>query len=173
MNHTNQNKNKRTPIPIPQPKGQPQPTREQYIQHPDFIGKFSEQMEGIVLPADKIPVDFSIWLNIAIGYISFPSLKIPFSEYENIINLQLDQLSFGILQKCADIIFHSTPNEHKWLLHQHNQMLSEIIVMKNEMLDLIAPVREKVIDELVEQEKQKKNAAKLILPDKSIAKPII
>ena len=52
-------------------------------------------------------------------------------------------------------------------------MLSEIIVMKNEMFDLIAPVREKVIDELVEQEKQKKNSAKLILPDKSIAKPII
>lgn len=169
----NQNKNKRTPIPIPQPKGQPEPTREQYIEHPDFMRNFSEQMEGIVFPSDKIPVDFNVWLSRSLYYISFPSLKIPFKEYENITSLSLSQLSFGILQKCADIIFHSTPDEHKWLLVQHRQMLSEIIVMKNEMFDLIAPVREKVIDELVEQEKQKKNSAKLILPDKSIAKPII
>ena len=173
MIHNLQNKNKKQPIPLPQyAKGQPEPTREQYIQHPEFMGKFSEAMDGIVFPPDKIPGDFAVWLDASLEYISFPSLKIPFVEYENIIHLQPGQLSFGILQKCADIIFHSTPDEHKWLAAQHKKMLSEIIELKNAMMDLIEPVREKIIDELMEQEKQKKNTAKLILPDKTIAKPI-
>lgn len=133
--------------------GQRKPQREQYLSHPDFMERFGEAMQGVETPKDKIPEWMRKDLTSALLDMSFPALGVPVVIYEELCSQEPKDMSFGVLQKSADILFSCKPLYH--LEHNSLRLTGHVSRIKcmGELLDAMReitdPIRDKVIDDLI------------------------
>jgi hypothetical protein len=122
--------------------------KESYVNHPDFNKRFAEAMEGAALPADKIPAGFKGWLLTSIENMSFPETRLPFAIYKEIIETDPAEMSFGLLQKAADLVMNSKPI---WFTvpSRHIIYLEQTTTLIDAMRDIAQPIRDKVIGSLM------------------------
>ncbi len=156
--------------------------RESYTTHPLFADKMIHELnrEEVVFPAADIPDNFKSWLLMALSDIPFPNLRMATGTYWKLIHKAPDELTFGTLQKAVDIIWNSKPDTWKpefkgelvstnqSILQDHYEKMLAINKMRMACDAIIAPIREKVIDELIEITKEEKEraaaAGKIIKP---------
>lgn len=150
-------------FPIPLAKGiQKKIPREQWGNHPEYQGKIQKLLGTCVFPKDEIPKDFHYWLLQAMLQFSLPTLGIPQSIYFKFVNTPPDTYKFGELQKALDIVFNSKPCFHNCdnnslifateILNAYHSQMGAVMRMKQTFEDIISPLKEQVIDELILQD---------------------
>jgi len=126
--------------------------RNQFLNHPDFMPKFSEAMRGVTYPVKEIHKDMRGWLLLALMKRSFPSLQCPLSQYQEMVEMDPKNMSFPTLQKACNIILNHEPGDA--ICEWANVVIPEMEKMRVNIDQIISPKREKVIDELVKLQKE-------------------
>ena len=130
-------------IPIPQKK-----SRDSYINNPDFMPRFTKEMAEVIFPEKDIPSGFNHWLKSSLKNISIPALNCPDDALAEIYAGEIK--SFGVLQKCADIILHSKPSDHAINATAfYKTIYLPIREMKDKFTAIINPAKNKIIDSLI------------------------
>lgn len=128
--------------------------REEYLNHPKFMELFGEAMVGVETPKDKISGWMRAQLTESLLDMSFPSLSVPFHIYAELCTLPCEEMTFGVLQKAADIIFSSKPNtSHSSILEAHLDKVKSMAELLDAMQQITNPIRDKVIDKLITADK--------------------
>lgn len=130
--------------------------REQWCQHPQFQGNIQKLLNECVFPKEDIPASFHTWLLDSLLQHAFPSLNLPQAIYFKFVNTPPETYKFGELQKAVDIVYNSKPKILSGtaadILNAYHSQACTILRMKTAFEDIISPLREKVIDELILQD---------------------
>ncbi len=132
------------------------PPKEQFVNHPDFAKRIGEAMQGVVFPKDKIPDAFKSWLMDCLKRIPFSTLGMPLIFYRELITTHPENMTFGLLQKAADIVYNSKPTDHVGSLDAYADIIEAIATLKDDMSDITDPIRDKVCADLQAAESIKK-----------------
>ena len=127
--------------------------RAQFINHPDFMPKFTEAMRGVKYPQKEIPKEMRKLLTYALAERSFVSLNCPVSQYQELVQALPEQMSFATLQKAVNIILNHAP-KYKMLFLFASTVIPKMEKMRTNIDQIIAPKREAVIDDLVKLQKE-------------------
>ena len=143
-------------IKIPNNSTAKLPPKEQFVSHPDFAKRIGEAMEGVTFPQDKIPDAFKSWLIACLEQIPFSVLRMPLPFYRELITTHPENMTFGLLQKAADIVYNSKPTDFVGSLDAYADIIEAIATLKDAMSDITDPIRDKVCADLQAAESIKK-----------------
>jgi len=139
----------------------PKKRKEDYLNHPQFMERFGAAMMGVETPKEVIPDWMRYALNRCLMDMPFPSIGVPMHVYSELCFTKCEEMTFGVLQKAADIIFSSNPKakayeflgEEKAYAHDycqdHYELVRSMATLLDAMKAITDPIRDKVIEELI------------------------
>jgi hypothetical protein len=138
------------------------PSREEYKLHPEYINEFVKALDGAEIVGIDIPEEFHSWVLIAMVKLPFPSLRMSIGVYDKLIQTAPVTWSFGVLEKATSLVFESVPQaigniQHGYVeyiksLCKHSDKIKACGKLRHAFEEIKAPIREKVIDELILQD---------------------
>lgn len=125
--------------------------REKFVNHPEFMPMFQAAMIGQEFPHGNIPDKFKEWLLVCLKEIPFPLFKMPFEGYKEMIALNPNKYSFGLLQKAIDIIYNSKPSVlfSNDVIFNYMNVIEHLEEMKQIIFEIQDPIKQDIIDKLI------------------------
>lgn len=134
------------------------PNKDEFINHPDFVAKMAEEMKDFIFPADKIPEDFDVWLNACLFDIPLSNLieltGMNKMQYDALVTMAPESMAIGMLMKAVDIVYKARPSELVQIgdYVKYSSIIAQCIDLKKYIEDIITPIRNRVLEQLMREE---------------------